>query len=110
MHDHVEFINTLSYRETISLFRWFITDWKPCSKRCGRGIQTRNIICRRKKMDSWSIEDDSACVEQKPVEPVLERRCNEIMCPPEYIPLAWSEVCSILFQFAGNCAAKGCIS
>ncbi|CAB4001536.1 A disintegrin and metallo ase with thrombospondin motifs 6 [Paramuricea clavata] len=70
---------------------WFITHWKPCSKRCGRGIQTRKIICRRKKMDSWIVEDDSACVKQRPVVPVLARHCNEIMCPPEYIPLAWSE-------------------
>jgi hypothetical protein len=55
-------------------------------------------------MDSWIVEDDSACVEQRPVEPVLARHCNEIMCPPEYIPLAWSEVYFIVFHllvFAG---------
>jgi hypothetical protein len=78
----------------------------PCSKTCGGGIQTRNVICRRKEMNSWIFEDDSACVEPRPVEPVLERSCNEVMCPPEYLPLAWSKVAMshfLIFEYsAGN--------
>ena len=44
-------------------------------------------------MDSWITENDSQCTETKPTEEFLERRCNDIMCPHEYLPSEWSEVC-----------------
>lgn len=43
-------------------------------------------------MGNWITEDDSECTETKPVEKYVERRCNEIMCPHEYLPLEWSKV------------------
>ena len=43
-------------------------------------------------MNSWITEDDSVCVEKKPVGTLLKRSCNEFMCPPEYVPQPWSEV------------------
>lgn len=49
-------------------------------------------------MNSWIIEDDSACVKPRPVETVFERRCNEILCPPEYVPQDWSQVINLLHQ------------
>ena len=79
-------------KQTICPFRWFLTEWTPCSRSCGLGTQKRKIICRRKKMDNWIIEDDSQCTEIKPIEKHVERRCNEIMCPHEYLPLQWSKV------------------
>ena len=41
------FINNIS-NSRIFAFRWHTTDWSTCSRSCGKGLQTRDVICRKK--------------------------------------------------------------
>lgn len=70
---------------------WYLSGWRPCSKTCGKGIQLRTIVCRRKiSQDHYETVDESSCTEQKPVRN-LQQECNRIACPAEWKHLAWSE-------------------
>ena len=40
------FINISNSR--IFAFRWHTTDWSTCSRSCCNGLQTRDVICRKK--------------------------------------------------------------
>lgn len=70
---------------------WYLSGWRPCSKTCGKGIQLRTIVCRRKKsQEHYETVEESSCTEQKPVGN-LQQECNMIACPAEWKHLAWSE-------------------
>ena len=72
--------------------RWYKSGWRPCSKTCGRGIQLRKIVCRRKVTENLhETVKDSLCVEEKPTG-ILQQECNKVPCPAEWKPMAWSEV------------------
>ncbi|CAB3990863.1 Hypothetical predicted protein, partial [Paramuricea clavata] len=72
---------------------WYITAWQTCSLSCGKGFQQRSVVCRQKIAENkWNtITNETLCVEPKPVVSPLERNCNEISCPPEYVAGQWSE-------------------
>lgn len=78
----------------IVTYRWYITAWQTCSLPCGKGFQQRSVVCRQKIAENkWNtITNETLCVEPKPVVSPLERNCNEISCPPEYVAGQWSEV------------------
>ncbi|KAL9963366.1 hypothetical protein ACROYT_G026876 [Oculina patagonica] len=72
---------------------WQVTDWTPCSKTCGTGIQTRKMKCHQRvsfhryqeissyKCDSSKLPDVSQ----------LSRTCNKILCKAEWkIESKWS--------------------
>ena len=86
-HDRLKFfLSWFSFR------RWYLSGWRPCSKTCGKGIQLRTIVCRRKKsQEHYETVEESSCTEQKPVGN-LQQECNMIACPAEWKHLAWSEV------------------
>ncbi|XP_015789540.1 ADAMTS-like protein 1 [Tetranychus urticae] len=61
--------------------RWNISDFGPCSKPCGVGIQTREVNCIHevtRGSENTLIVPDDRCNEPKPIE---ERVCNEAECP-----------------------------
>jgi hypothetical protein len=51
-------------------------------------------MCRQKIAENeWdTITNETSCVDTKPVVSPVERNCNEINCPPEYVAGQWSEV------------------
>lgn len=74
------------------IHRWYESGWRPCSRTCGKGIQLRQIVCRRKISQAhYETVEDSSCTEQKPIVN-LQQECNKIACPAEWKHSAWSEV------------------
>ena len=73
---------------------WYITAWQKCSLSCGKGFQQRSVLCRQKIAENeWNtITNETLCTDTKPVVSPVDRNCNEINCPPEYVPGQWSEV------------------
>ncbi|XP_068708266.1 A disintegrin and metalloproteinase with thrombospondin motifs 6-like [Montipora foliosa] len=70
--------------------QWYISDWSPCSRTCGKGVQTRQILCRQQvTREHFETMPDSMCTGTKPSEPVT-KDCNKIDCPPDNVPGEWS--------------------
>lgn len=70
-------------------FEWHLSSWQPCTKTCGKGSQSRSVVCQAKINDThYKIESDSLC--NATTKPVGLRFCNEIKCPV-YRAIRWSE-------------------
>ena len=80
---------------TALLYRWhsYLT---PCSKTCGKGTQRKSIECRRLTVNHYRVVHDSECTDVRPTaaKPHFVY-CNEIACPPIYLPGTWSAVSTI---------------
>lgn len=69
---------------------WYVSGWRPCSKTCGKGAQTREVVCRQEvTRGKFQTLSDSKCTGNKPSDPV-SRDCNKIDCPAENVPGDWS--------------------
>ncbi|XP_034168470.2 A disintegrin and metalloproteinase with thrombospondin motifs 6 [Pangasianodon hypophthalmus] len=68
---------------------WFIGDWSDCSKSCDGGTRMRTVLCIRKigPADEENLEDVH-CLTHRPIE---RESCNNQSCPPQWVPLDWSE-------------------
>lgn len=75
---------------------WFITPWSHCSKTCGKGTCSREIICSIEKRNGMENMSENNCRKPKPSVP-LTKSCNAIMCLAEWNPIPWSQVCLELF-------------
>ena len=74
---------------------WYVSGWRPCSKTCGKGAQTREVVCRQEvTRGKFQTLSDSKCTGNKPSDPV-SRDCNKIDCPAENVPGDWSAVSEI---------------
>ena len=74
---------------------WYVSGWRPCSKTCGKGAQTREVVCRQEvTRGKFQTLPDSKCTGNKPSDPV-SRDCNKIDCPAENVPGDWSAVSEI---------------
>ncbi|XP_078379485.1 A disintegrin and metalloproteinase with thrombospondin motifs 1-like [Oculina patagonica] len=61
-------------------FGWHASGWQSCTKTCGKGSQSRSVVCRAKINDThYQIESDSVC--DSTPKPEELRYCNEIKCP-----------------------------
>nr|XP_034956749.1 A disintegrin and metalloproteinase with thrombospondin motifs 6 isoform X5 [Zootoca vivipara] len=68
---------------------WFIGDWSECSKTCDGGMRSRTVLCIRKIGPSEEETlDSSHCLTHQPIE---KESCNNQSCPPQWVPLDWSE-------------------
>ena len=77
------------------LYSWYVSGWRPCSKTCGKGAQTREVVCRQEvTRGKFQTLSDSKCTGNKPSDPV-SRDCNKIDCPAENVPGDWSAVSEI---------------
>lgn len=69
---------------------WYVSGWRPCSQTCGKGVQTRQILCRQEvSRGQFNTLADSQCTAAKPEGPET-RDCNKIDCPAEKLPGEWS--------------------
>ena len=74
------------------IFSWYVSGWRPCSRTCGKGVQTRQVVCRQEvTRGKYKTISDSKCSGAKPTDSKTQD-CNKIDCPAEYIPGDWSEV------------------
>ena len=73
--------------------RWHLSSWQSCTKTCGKGSQSRSVVCQSKTNHThYKIESDSHC--NATTKPVGFRFCNEIKCPV-YRAIHWSEVWNV---------------
>ncbi|XP_022798270.1 A disintegrin and metalloproteinase with thrombospondin motifs 12-like isoform X2 [Stylophora pistillata] len=74
-------------------FEWHFSNWQACTKTCGRGSQSRSVVCRARVTDTdYQIQSDEVCnAVPKPVE---TRFCNEINCPA-YRTTHWTKCSTV---------------
>lgn len=83
-----------------AIFYWKLSDFTPCSKTCGGGIQFRHAVCYKRYE---GIVDDNYCwtnAENKKPEAV-NRTCNDESCPVVWWIGPW-QPCSATCQRIGN--------
>lgn len=72
---------------TLSAFishSWHVTPWSDCSKSCGRGVQKRDVICR-KKINANDYGPSTNCSsDKKPDISVKLKYCNSIACDADW--------------------------
>lgn len=84
------------------IVRWYQSNWSPCSRTCGKGIQKRRIYCRRRITQVRHQRlSESSCSGAKPPGPT-KQSCNAIICHAKWIPTTWSEVYMWVFVFNGR--------
>uniref|UniRef100_A0A8C5PPJ1 ADAM metallopeptidase with thrombospondin type 1 motif 19 n=1 Tax=Leptobrachium leishanense TaxID=445787 RepID=A0A8C5PPJ1_9ANUR len=72
--------------------RWMMTEWTPCSKTCGKGIQTRQTACTQQLRNGSLITvRDKDCSGYKPAS---SQRCEGQDCMTVWEAGVWSE-CSL---------------
>ena len=94
--------------------RWHLTDWSPCSKLCGKGEQTRQLLCRERisHYRYHELLDSSHCSQELlPDDITLSRSCNKVICRPSWdIVTEFSAVIySCLFKIIIALSDKKCV-
>ena len=88
----ISFIEAGNNLILILVFSWYVSGWRPCSRTCGKGVQTRQVVCRQEETrGKYKTVSDSKCSGAKPTDP-KSQDCNKIDCPAEYVPGDWSKV------------------
>ena len=83
---------TTPLKHLLACFSWYVSGWRPCSRTCGKGVQTRTILCRQQvSRGQYNTLPDSNCAATKPEGPETQD-CNKIDCPAEKFPGEWSSV------------------
>ncbi|XP_070503091.1 A disintegrin and metalloproteinase with thrombospondin motifs 12 [Chironomus tepperi] len=83
-----------------NIFYWKLSDFTPCSKTCGGGIQYRHAVCYKRYE---GIVEDKYCwsnAENKKPEAV-NRTCNDESCPADWWIGPW-QPCSVTCQRIGD--------
>ncbi|XP_024868188.1 A disintegrin and metalloproteinase with thrombospondin motifs 9 isoform X1 [Temnothorax curvispinosus] len=73
--------------------RWKMSNWTPCSKSCGTGIQTRRVECTMRRSNHWPevpVKDEQ-CLRTKPRKPKSQRLCQRVACDFIWQEGTWSE-------------------
>ncbi|KAK6493207.1 ADAMTS-like protein 1 [Huso huso] len=68
---------------------WYPQDWQQCSRSCGGGVQTREILCKQRLADGSFLElPETFC---SPPNPITQQPCENRACPAEWGSLEWSQ-------------------
>uniref|UniRef100_H3BDD4 ADAMTS like 1 n=1 Tax=Latimeria chalumnae TaxID=7897 RepID=H3BDD4_LATCH len=60
-----------------------------CSQSCGSGVQSREVLCKQRMADGSFLElPETFCTSNIPIS---QRTCEKEDCPPEWLPLEWSQ-------------------
>ncbi|KAL7022058.1 hypothetical protein ACKWTF_012113 [Chironomus riparius] len=71
-------------------YNWFTSQWSKCSASCGKGVQTRTVVCGRLENDEIKKADESKCDESE--KPENERECDgPSECPAQWFAGPWTE-------------------
>uniref|UniRef100_A0A8C5V036 ADAM metallopeptidase with thrombospondin type 1 motif 19 n=1 Tax=Microcebus murinus TaxID=30608 RepID=A0A8C5V036_MICMU len=72
--------------------RWMMTEWTPCSRTCGKGVQSRQVACTQQLSNGTLIRArERDCVGPKPA---AAQRCEGQDCMTVWEAGVWSE-CSV---------------
>ncbi|XP_072420890.1 ADAMTS-like protein 3 isoform X1 [Chiloscyllium punctatum] len=71
---------------------WHTGEWQLCSQICGRGVQSRKVMCKQLLTDgSFLTVADELCLDHKPQ---VQQPCVNADCPPHLALGKWSK-CSV---------------
>ncbi|CAH3174133.1 unnamed protein product [Porites evermanni] len=63
-------------------YSWHTDDWQACTKTCGKGTQSRSVVCRAKLNDTHYDIDESEFLCNITLKPMTFRSsCNDVNCP-----------------------------
>ncbi|XP_077522114.1 uncharacterized protein LOC144133127 [Amblyomma americanum] len=69
---------------------WFVGEWEECSMTCGKGIQSRVVLCLQKTQIGSVLTEDSHCLESVGQKPERRQECSSGACP-SWVAGTWSE-------------------
>lgn len=71
-------------------FRWMMTEWTPCSRTCGKGMQSRQVACTQQLSNGTLVRArERDCAGPKPAS---AQRCEGQDCMTVWEAGVWSEV------------------
>ena len=74
-------------------FRWMMTEWTPCSRTCGKGMQSRQVACTQQLSNgTLTRARERDCAGPKPAS---AQRCEGQDCMTVWEAGVWSEVWSL---------------
>uniref|UniRef100_T1J768 Ig-like domain-containing protein n=1 Tax=Strigamia maritima TaxID=126957 RepID=T1J768_STRMM len=70
--------------------RWNVSDFSPCSKPCGSGLQTRHVQCVHEvtRGGNTLVVPNGVCTQPPPR---AQQFCNVFDCPPKWVPGPWTK-------------------
>lgn len=70
-------------------FQWFSSQWSNCSAQCGKGIQSRRVLCAQLEGNSINpADDESKCTGEKPEQ---TKECEvKDECPGQWFTGPWT--------------------
>lgn len=72
-------------------FQWFTSQWSKCSAECGKGVQTRNVVCAHFDGELVRRADDEASCEAD-LKPEDSKDCDGgDECPGQWFTGPWSD-------------------
>ena len=63
---------------------WYVTPWTDCSRSCGRGVQTRKVMCRMKISANEYGKSTNCSADTKPDIGLKAKYCNSIACDSDW--------------------------
>jgi hypothetical protein len=83
-----------------TVYYWKLSDFTPCSKTCGSGMQNRHAVCF--KQFEGVVEDKLCWANAENKRPdVIARTCNEEPCPAYWWVGPW-QPCPVTCQRIGE--------
>lgn len=70
---------------------WHASDWQACTKSCGKGSQSKSVVCRANINATHYKIDQSEALCDAAQKPTAFRYCNEVNCPATW-KTSWTEV------------------
>lgn len=71
-------------------FQWFTSQWSKCSAECGKGVQSRVIVCGSFDGEMVRAKDESSCDAES--KPDATRDCDgPAECPGQWFSGPWSD-------------------
>ncbi|XP_076815681.1 papilin-like isoform X1 [Clavelina lepadiformis] len=69
---------------------WMSGEWSECSAQCGRGMQTRMVVCAVLRNATYTIFPDDHCVQEREKPPVM-KNCSKPSCPATWFTGPWDD-------------------
>ncbi|XP_020929926.1 ADAMTS-like protein 1 isoform X2 [Sus scrofa] len=68
---------------------WYPSQWQPCSRTCGGGVQRREVLCKQRMADGSFLElPETFCSAPKLAS---QQACKKDDCPSEWLLSDWTE-------------------
>lgn len=88
---------------------WHTDDWQACTKTCGKGTQSRSVVCRAKLNDTHYDIDQSEFLCNTTLKPMTFRSsCNDVNCPATW-KTYWPEVWNTKYDAEFNSFTRAAI-